>query len=169
MRQIFIILLSISSSVCFSQNDNVNKRKQDPEIRNTRENVYTKGDKTDPLKIDNSKSEVIDDNTIYSNVGLDKPSHYSGKYASFNTYFKENFIVPKELLNDSKKRKNGRIFVEIIIEKDGSVSDAKIIRDLGFGTGAEALRVLKLSPKWVPAKHQGIPLRSRVTLPLSIK
>jgi hypothetical protein len=49
----------------------------------------------------------------------------------------------------------GKIYTTFIIEKDGSISDIKILRDLGYGTGKEIIRVLKLSPKWSPGIKDG--------------
>jgi hypothetical protein len=62
----------------------------------------------------------------------------------------------------------GRLVVEFIIEKDGSLSNFNIAQDLGHGTGKEAIRVLKLSPKWIPGKNNGKVVRSRYRFPISI-
>jgi protein TonB len=55
-----------------------------------------------------------------------------------------------------------------VVEKDGSVTDIKIIRDLGYGTGKEAKRVLENSPKWKPGIQNGRPVRVQYNLPISI-
>ncbi|MGE4348010.1 MAG: energy transducer TonB, partial [Flavobacteriaceae bacterium] len=54
------------------------------------------------------------------------------------------------------------------VETDGSLTDIKVIRDLGYGTGAEAVRVLKKSKKWKPGTQNGKPVRVKYTLPISI-
>ena len=43
------------------------------------------------------------------------------------------------------------------------------MRDIGYGTGEEAIRVMKLSPKWIPGKQDGKPVRVLYSLPISIK
>ncbi|MDR6760561.1 hypothetical protein J2Y38_000740 [Flavobacterium sp. 2755] len=55
-----------------------------------------------------------------------------------------------------------------IIEKDGSLSDIKVLRDIGLGTGAEAIRVLKTSPKWIPGKQNNNVVRALYSLPIPV-
>jgi outer membrane biosynthesis protein TonB len=62
----------------------------------------------------------------------------------------------------------GKVFVMFIIEKDGSITNANILRDIGYGTGDEMLRVIKLSPKWIPAKKDGLPVRVQYSIPITI-
>ncbi len=57
---------------------------------------------------------------------------------------------------------NGRVFVDLIIERDGSVSDVIIIKGLHPVLDKEVKRVMKLLPKIVPAKYKGIPVRSKL-------
>ena len=60
----------------------------------------------------------------------------------------------------------GRVIVESIIEKDGSMSDVKVIRSVDPSLDREALRVVKAMPKWTPAKLKGIPVRTKCTTPV---
>ena len=62
----------------------------------------------------------------------------------------------------------GKIFIQFVVEKDGSLTDIKVMRDLGYGTGAEAIRVLKKSPKWKPGIQNGRAVRVLYSLPISI-
>jgi hypothetical protein len=59
------------------------------------------------------------------------------------------------------------VFISITIEKDGSLSDIKPVRDIGFGAAEEAIRVLKLSPNWEPGYQNGQKVRVRYTLPIN--
>ncbi len=63
---------------------------------------------------------------------------------------------------------NGKVILSFIVEKDGSLTAIKIIRELGFGTGEEAVRVLKASPKWNPGMQNGKPVRVACTLPFKL-
>ena len=56
-----------------------------------------------------------------------------------------------------------------MVEKDGSLSELTILRDIGYGTGEEALRVLKLSPNWIPGKVNNIPVKTLYSLPITIQ
>jgi hypothetical protein len=66
-----------------------------------------------------------------------------------------------------KKNIQGKVFISITIEKDGSLSDIKSVRDIGFGSAEEAIRVLKLSPNWEPGYQNGQRVRVRYTLPIN--
>ena len=60
----------------------------------------------------------------------------------------------------------GRVFVTFVIEKDGSVSDVRILRGIGGGCDEEALRVIQNMPKWIPGKQRGKPVRVQYNLPI---
>ena len=68
----------------------------------------------------------------------------------------------------SKPDIKGKIYTTFIIEKDGSLNDVKILRDCGFGTGQETIRVLKLSPKWIPGKLKNKEVRVLYSLPVIV-
>ena len=63
----------------------------------------------------------------------------------------------------------GRIIVQFVIEKDGSVSNIKVIRGIEPACDAEAVRVVKLMPKWTPGKQNGEPVRCEYTLPVTFR
>lgn len=105
-------------------------------------------------KINNEPNIVYEDNTVYGGVGIDVYPEYKGGMSKFNSFVKESYAIPK------KARKiNGKIKASFIIEKDGTLNDINIIEDIGFGTGEELIRVLKLSSKWYPAEEQGKKIR----------
>jgi protein TonB len=60
----------------------------------------------------------------------------------------------------------GTVYITFIINKDGSVSDAEILRGIGGGCDEEALRVVNASPNWNPGKKDGKLVRSRMRLPV---
>ncbi len=63
----------------------------------------------------------------------------------------------------------GTAVITFVVEKDGSITDAQIIRDPGAQTGGEALRVVKTFPKWNPGKQRGKPVRVQFNLPVKFK
>jgi hypothetical protein len=63
----------------------------------------------------------------------------------------------------------GVIYLTFVIEKNGKITDIKVIRDIGFGTGAEAIRVLSKYEYWLPGKQRGVPVRVMYSLPLTIQ
>ncbi|MDD3876164.1 MAG: energy transducer TonB [Bacteroidales bacterium] len=63
----------------------------------------------------------------------------------------------------------GTVYVEFIVERDGSLTDIKIIRGIGGGCDEEALRVAQLMPKWIPAKQRGKPVRFKARMPIKFE
>ena len=63
----------------------------------------------------------------------------------------------------------GRVFCEFIVNKDGSLAEIKVLRGIGAGCDEEAVRVLKESPTWKPAKQRGKPVRSRFHMAIGFK
>jgi protein TonB len=61
----------------------------------------------------------------------------------------------------------GRVFVSFFVEKDGSLSDFKVERSLGKDYDKEALRVLRKSPKWLPARRNGKAIRIKYVVPIN--
>ncbi|MDR0969512.1 MAG: TonB family protein [Lentimicrobiaceae bacterium] len=60
----------------------------------------------------------------------------------------------------------GRVFVFFVVETDGSVSGAKVVRGIGGGCDEEALRVINSMPKWTPGKQRNKPVRVSFTIPV---
>lgn len=67
----------------------------------------------------------------------------------------------------------GTVVVTFVVEKDGKVTDARIVRDIGGQCGQEALRVVQLmndkSIVWTPGKQRGRPVRVQFNLPVRFK
>lgn len=62
---------------------------------------------------------------------------------------------------------NGRVIVTFVVEKDGSISQAKITKSVSEELDAEALRVIGAMPKWTPGRQDGKAVRVRYTLPVT--
>ncbi len=106
-------------------------------------------------------SDVTQDGIKNTNE-INQNPEFPGGIGAFYKFVAENYNVPATVTGKH------RIFVQFIIEKDGSLSNIEVIRDAGEGTGAEALRVLELSPKWIPGKIKDVPVRTRYSLPITI-
>jgi periplasmic protein TonB len=63
----------------------------------------------------------------------------------------------------------GRVFIQFIVEKDGSLSDIKCIKGIGGGCDEEAERVISLSKKWTPGKQRGKIVKQKMVLPIMFK
>jgi len=63
----------------------------------------------------------------------------------------------------------GRVFVEFVINKDGSISDVRAVKGIGAGCDEEAVRVVQSAPSWTPGKQRGKPVKQRMVLPITFK
>lgn len=107
--------------------------------------------------------EVIDTSKVYKTEALDLKPEFPGGMEAFYKYVGRNFRVPQV------EKLNGKIFLSFVIEKNGKVDECRIIRDIGYGTGQEAIRVLKLCPNWIPGRKNGEPVRVLYSLPINIE
>ncbi|GJM60685.1 energy transducer TonB [Persicobacter diffluens] len=64
---------------------------------------------------------------------------------------------------------SGRVFVQFVVEKDGSITQVEVVKGIGGGCDEEAKRVISASPKWDPGKQRGVPVRVRMVLPIVFK
>jgi len=100
------------------------------------------------------------------NKSIEKQPEYPGGIEEFYKLIGMNFKVPAEA---SKQKLVGKAIIEFMVERDGSLSEFKIVKDLGYGIGNEAIRTIKLSPKWIPGTIDGKPARVLYTLPITIQ
>ncbi len=63
----------------------------------------------------------------------------------------------------------GRVVVQFVVEKDGSVSQVKVVRGVDPSLDKEAVRVISSMPKWIPGKQNGVSVRSRFTVPVTFR
>ena len=68
-----------------------------------------------------------------------------------------------------KEGVEGTAIVQFAVAKDGSIEDIKLLRDPGAGCGAEAIRVVKTMPKWIPGKQRGRAVKVQYNLPMKFR
>jgi len=113
---------------------------------------------------DLDKGVEAPDNGIYNSAGLQVQPEFPGGMAAFYKYVNNNFRIPEIDQNMTAK-----IYVSFVVEKDGSLTAIKVLRDPGYGLGKEAERVLKsLKIKWSPGIQNGKPVRASYNLPITI-
>lgn len=104
----------------------------------------------------------VSDNTVYNTAGIEVKPEFPGGMSEFYKYFAKNYRTP------NVKKLNGKVYVTFVVEKDGSIDEVKILRDIGYGTGDEAIRVLNNSPKWLPGEQDGRKVRCSFSLPINV-
>jgi len=100
---------------------------------------------------------------VYSSSEVDEKPDFKGGVEKFYKFIGKNFKTPE------KEGLNGKIIVEFVIEKDGSITNINITQDIGFGYAEETIRILNICPKWRPGKKNGEIVRTLYNLPITIK
>ncbi len=106
--------------------------------------------------------------TIYDGMGhlAEVDPEFPGGEEALYKYLAQNIHYPEQA---KKEQIQGRVFVNFVIEKDGSIADAVVKRGIGGGCDEEALRVVNAMPKWTPGKVRGENVRVNYCLPINFK
>lgn len=171
----------------------INGRKVQKILVNGKEYFKVLSDGQEKLAIEDAEiptiQNAIHDDPIFEVV--EEPAQYPGGQAALMQYLAQNIRYPKISAENGVQ---GRVIVQFVIEKDGSLSNFKIVKDAkpvsdgitvnAQGTTAEgndipkeaygalnieALRVLREMPKWIPAKQRGQVVRLKYTLPVTFR
>ncbi|MFA6924227.1 MAG: energy transducer TonB [Bacteroidales bacterium] len=94
---------------------------------------------------------------------VEEMPQYPGGDEARVRFLQENVKYPQEAKNNGIQ---GKVYVTFVIDEKGNVTDVRIIRSIGGGCDAEALRVIKLMPKWLPGKQSGKPVRVQYNMPI---
>ena len=97
---------------------------------------------------------------------VDEMPEYPGGTEELYKYLGSNITYPEQAKNDGIQ---GRVFVTFVVECDGSITDAQVLRGIGGGCDEEALRVVNAMPKWTPGKKEGEVVRVQYNLPVIFK
>ena len=91
---------------------------------------------------------------------------FPGGDAALMKYLSENIKYPKAA---EKAGEQGRVVVNFIVEKDGAISNVNVVRSVTPTLDAEAVRVIKAMPKWVPGKQDGQFVRVKYIVPVTFR
>lgn len=127
-------------------------------IAPARANAQDKREKTTQTRKDTAPDDKVYD------VCEQMPA-YEGGDAALLKYLGENWKLPDEY---KERGIQGRMVVGFIVEKDGSLTNVKVLRAVDIAIDAEVLRVVKGMPKWIPGRHNGQRVRVRYLLPIHI-
>ena len=111
-----------------------------------------------------STAETKKNNMVYDVVEV--MPQYPGGQTAMLKYIMENIKYPKQAMKEGIQ---GRVTVSFIVEKDGRVSNVRLLRSVQSALDKEAVRVVKSMPKWTPGKQNGKPVRVRFNLPVMFK
>lgn len=91
---------------------------------------------------------------------------FKGGIEKMYEYITNNFVYPEEA---EKRSVNGKMEVEFTVEKSGDITYVGILKGLDYSIDEEVLRLLKAMPRWTPATKNGVPVRYKVSMPITIR
>ena len=91
-------------------------------------------------------------------------AEYPGGVDAMVNYIASSVVYPEKAKADNVQ---GKVFVQFVVETDGSIAEATVLRGVGGECDDEALRVVKSMPKWQPATFKGKPVRSKYVMPIN--
>lgn len=116
----------------------------------------------DELPAERPSAEV--ENRVFDVV--EQMPGFPGGISGLSNYLKENLRYPPSAMKDSIQ---GRVIVSFVVEKDGTISEAKIARGADPRLDAEALRVIRAMPKWTPGRQNGQGVRVKYNVPITFR
>ena len=111
-----------------------------------------------------TKDEEVVEEEIF--ISVEKMPEFPGGEEKLYKYLRDNLKYP-----DMATQQNiqGKVYVQFVVEKDGSIANPKVLRDIGGGCGDEALRVVRAMPKWNPGIQRTKKVRVQYTLPVNFQ
>ncbi len=108
---------------------------------------------------------VVDDEPLSIALVEQKPSFPGGEAAMY-TWLGNNIVYPPAA---SEEGAQGRVVVEFVVGKDGSITNVRVVRPRHPALDREAVRVVSAMPTWVPGRNNGQPVKVAYTLPVTFK
>jgi len=106
---------------------------------------------------------VIEDNSIRDFASVEVLPEFTGGMAGWGKYLQKNLKYPPMARENNI---TGRVIMSFVVEKNGKLTDIKVLRGIGGGCDEEAKRVLANAPAWKPGIQNGRPVRVAYTMPI---
>jgi TonB family protein len=115
-------------------------------------------------EISDERSENIDEAVFF--VVEEMPSFQGRTPEAFREYIQDNLVYPEEA---KESHITGKVFVQMIVNSKGKVTNVEVVRSASPVLDAEAVRVVESSPLWKPGSQRGIPVAVQFTFPIDFK
>ena len=115
-----------------------------------------------PKEVAVAKLDAPKEEEIY--VSVEEEAQFPGGQAAMYKFLYSKIQYPAAAQRASK---DGKVTLQFVVEKDGSIGNVKVLKGIGFGCEEEAMRVVKLMPKWSPGRQNGRPVRVYFNLPVT--
>ena len=109
-------------------------------------------------------NKTLDTTALFELKKVEVPPGFPGGFQELGKIIGKNLHYPVAAKQNGTQ---GHVIISFIVERDGSLTDMKVKSGIGSGCDEEALRVMKLSPNWIPGKQGGRPVRVAYSVPIS--
>lgn len=120
----------------------------------------------DEMELERLNNEIAASNTSGSNDHVfdrvEQMPSFPGGSSALMQFLSNNICYPNTTAT-------GRVVVQFVVEKDGSISNTKVVRSIDPALDKEALRVVSSMPNWIPGKQGGVNIRVKYTIPITFK
>lgn len=110
---------------------------------------------------DSTKTKVTENDV---KVLVETMPEFPGGQDSLNRFIAKNVIYPNYAMEEEI---SGKVYVSFVVNEDGLISSAKVVKGIGGGCDEEALRIVKSMPKWKAGMHCGKKVKVRFIIPIS--
>ncbi len=97
---------------------------------------------------------------------VEESANPRGGYPAFYKFVGEKIKYPAQA---RRMGIEGKVFVEFVVNRDGTIVDVKAIKGIGAGCDEEAVRIVQSAPAWTPGKQRGKPVRQKMVIPITFK
>ncbi|WP_293299445.1 energy transducer TonB [Pedobacter sp. UBA4863] len=101
---------------------------------------------------------------VHHTASVEHSPEFPGGMEAWAKYIQRNLRYPSMAQEEGI---GGKVFVSFVVEKDGTITDVKVTRGIGYGCDEEAMRVIKKSPRWKAGMQNNLPVRVRYNMPIS--
>lgn len=106
--------------------------------------------------------DMPDEEVVPSGIVIaEEPANFPGGLEAWAKFLRKNLEYPRIAKRGGIE---GKVLLSFVVDSQGKVSDIEVLRGIGGGCDEEAVRVLKLAPKWNPGLQRGHPVKSRMSL-----
>lgn len=109
-------------------------------------------------------TEGADPNIVHDQYGIDASPEFPGGMEAWAKFIRKNLNYPYAAQEAGVQ---GKVFISFVVERDGSITDVKVAKGIGFGCDDEAMRVIKKSPRWKPGMQNKQFVRVRYNMPIN--
>lgn len=125
-------------------------------------------DKDEPIKVETPPIEIEPEPEPEPEAPIvdypDKEAGFPGGAAAMKKFLADNIKFPEIAMELGDQ---GRVFIEFVVNKDGTIEQVKVLRGVSKEIDREARRVVRSMPKWTPAESNGEPVRARCRIPIN--